>query len=171
MKNNIALIGMMGSGKTTVARELSKLIPEYSLSDIDEEIEKSTGKKISDIFLKYGEAHFRNLEKDKIEKISQKQNQIISLGGGAFENEENRTIILNSSITIYLKTSPQEIFSRVKNEFHRPLLQKNCTTERITELIKKREPNYLKADIIITTDNKKPEDIAQEILGVIKCKI
>jgi len=171
MKNNIVLIGMMGSGKTTVAKELSKLIPEYSLSDIDEEIEKSTGKKISDIFLKYGEAHFRNLEKDKIEKISQKQNQIISLGGGAFENEENRTIILNSSITIYLKTSPQEIFSRVKNEFHRPLLQKNCTTERITELIKKREPNYLKADIIITTDNKKPEDIAQEILGVIKCKI
>ena len=114
MKNNIVLIGMMGSGKTTVAKELSKLIPEYSLADIDEEIEKSTGKKISDIFLKYGEAHFRNLEKDKIEKISQQQNQIISLGGGAFENEENRTIILNSSITIYLKTSPQEIFSRVK---------------------------------------------------------
>ena len=171
MKNNIVLIGMMGSGKTTVAKELSKLIPEYSLADIDEEIEKSTGKKISDIFLKYGEAHFRNLEKDKIEKISQQQNQIISLGGGAFENEENRTMLLNSSITIYLKTSPQEIFSRVKNEFHRPLLQKNCTTERITELIKKREPNYLKADIIITTDNKKPEDIAQEILGVIKCKI
>ena len=122
MKNNIVLIGMMGCGKTTVARELSRLMPEYSLVDIDDEIEKSTGKKISEIFLKYGEAHFRNLEKDKIEKFCQKENQIISLGGGAFESDINRNILSDVSTVIYLKTSPEEIYSRIKNEFHRPLL-------------------------------------------------
>ena len=171
MKNNIVLIGMMGCGKTTVARELSKLLPEYSLVDIDDEIEKSTGKKISEIFLKYGEAHFRNLEKDKIEKFCQKGNQIISLGGGAFENETNRNVLSDVSTVIYLKTSPEEIYSRVKNEFHRPLLQRNCSVERITELINKREGNYLKANITVTTDNKKPEEVAKEIFGEIECKI
>ena len=171
MKNNIVLTGMMGSGKTTVANELVKLIPAFSCVDIDDEIEKSTGKKISEIFLKYGETHFRNLEKDKIEKFCQKENQIISLGGGAFENENNRKLILENSMVIYLKTSPEVIYSRIKNEFHRPLLQKNFSVERITEILSKRERNYLKANIVVKTDGKNPEEIAKEILGEVKCKI
>ena len=68
MKNNIALIGMMGSGKTTVAEELHKLLPDYALVDIDKEIEKGSGRKIPELFLKFGEAHFRALENEKIRK-------------------------------------------------------------------------------------------------------
>ena len=69
MKNNIALIGMMGAGKTTVAEELSRVFPEYNLVDIDREIERTSGKKISELFLKFGEQHFRVLESDKIKKF------------------------------------------------------------------------------------------------------
>ena len=169
MKKNLALIGMMGCGKTTVAKELNSLLPNFKSVDIDEEIEKSSGKKISEIFLRYGEPHFRILEGEKIKKIFSEDNQIISLGGGAFENETNRKIILENSTVIYLKTSANEIYKRIKNEYHRPLLIKNNSVERIGEIMGKREPNYIKANFIIETDNKTPEEISREILGVIKC--
>lgn len=168
MKKNIALIGMMGCGKTTVAKELNSLLPDFKDVDIDEEIEKASGKKISEIFLKYGEAHFRMLEIEKIKKIFLGDNQVISLGGGAFENPVNREIILKNSHVIYLKTSAEEIHRRIKQEFHRPLLIKNNTIERISEIMNTREPNYLKANYTIITDGKSPKEIAYEILGVIK---
>ena len=81
MKNNIVLIGMMGSGKTTVGAELSKALPDFRYTDIDAEIEKSTQKKISDIFLKHGEPFFRMLEEEKIRKFCKEKNYIISAGG------------------------------------------------------------------------------------------
>jgi len=167
MKSNIALIGMMGSGKTTVGKVLSKLLPDFKYIDVDEEIEKSSGKKISEIFLKFGEAHFRILESEKIEKILKNKKQIISAGGGLFEKEENRKLLLENATVIYLETSSQEIFSRIKNEFHRPLLKKNFSVERINEILSKRDVNYRKADIIIKTDNKNPERIAKEIFEAI----
>lgn len=166
MKKNIALTGMMGSGKSSVSQELSKLLPEYSLVDIDFEIEKTTNRKISEIFLRFGEAHFRLLETDKIQKTVYGNKQIISLGGGAFESEFNRQIILENCFVVYLKASPQEIYRRIKNETHRPLLAKNFSIERISDILKRRSPNYEKADVIIDTDNKTPYNIAEEILGV-----
>ena len=168
MKSNLVLIGMMGCGKTTVAKQLEKFLPEYKRIDIDEEIEKSSGKKISEIFLKFGEPHFRMLESNKIKSVLLNKNQIIALGGGAFEKAENRIVICDNAKVIYLKTSAEEICKRIKNEFHRPLLNKNVSEERILEIINKREPNYLKADIIIQTDNKTPEEISKEILEVIE---
>lgn len=167
MRKNIVLIGMMGCGKTTVAFELHKILPEYELVDIDEEIEKSSGRKISEIFLKFGEPHFRLLEKDKIKKFSNLENKIISLGGGAFEDKETRKYLLDNSLVIYLEASAQEIYKRIKNEFHRPLLQKNFSVERILDLILKREINYNKAHLKINTNYKTPGEIAEEILGVI----
>lgn len=166
MKRNIALTGMMGSGKSSVSQELSKLLPDYNLVDIDSEIEKSTNKKISEIFLKFGEPHFRMLETDKIQKFAYGKNQIISLGGGAFEDEFNRKIILENCLVIYLKASPEEIYRRIKNETHRPLLAKKFSVERIADIIKRRSPNYEKADVIVDTDNKTPYNVAEEILGV-----
>ena len=113
MKKNITLIGMMGSGKTTTAKELSKILPEFKLVDIDDEIEKSSGKKISEIFLKYGEAHFRELETNKIKQFIQNDLQIISAGGGAFENPDNRRRLLENSFVFFLKASPQTIYDRI----------------------------------------------------------
>ena len=69
---------------------------------------------------------------------------------------------------IYLKASAQEIYNRIKNEFHRPLLRKNFSVERIDEIMKKREVNYKKADFMIITDGKTPQKAALEIKGVIK---
>lgn len=167
MKNNIILIGMMGCGKTTVAKELSLSLFEYSLVDIDSEIEKSSNRKISEIFLKFGEKHFRLLEEDKIKTFCKFQNQIISVGGGAFENPDNRDILLNSGKVIYLYATPVEIYERIKNETHRPLLRKNFSVERISEILKARETNYKKAHAKIDTNGKSPYDVVKEILGII----
>ena len=167
MGKNIALIGMMGCGKTTIACELSKILPEYTLVDIDCEIEKSSGKKISEIFLKYGEPHFRILESDKIKKFAPEGDLIIALGGGAFESPDNRKILLETSTVIYLQASAEEIYKRIKNEVHRPLLQKNFSVERIAEIIKKREHNYKKANLTVNTDNKNPLETAKYIIGAL----
>ena len=167
MKKNITLIGMMGSGKTTTAKELSKILPEFKLVDIDDEIEKSSGKKISEIFLKYGEAHFRELETNKIKQFIQNDHQIISAGGGAFENPDNRRRLLENSFVFFLKASPQTIYYIIKAESHRPLLKKNFSVEKIANILSLREKNYQKANHTIETDKKTPEDIAKEIAGVI----
>ena len=167
MNKNIILIGMMGSGKTTVSKELSKTLPEYTLIDIDSEIEKSTQKKISEIFLKHGEPFFRMLEADKIKKFCTGNNHIISAGGGAFENEDNRKIMLENGVVIYLKAAADEIYNRIKNETHRPLLKRNFSLEKIENIMKNREKNYLKANHTIDTTGKTPYNIVKEILGVI----
>ena len=168
MENNIVLIGMMGCGKTTIGKELAKILPDYDYIDIDLEIEKSTQKKISEIFLKHGEQFFRLLETEKIRKFSKNnKKQIISIGGGAFESEENRKNLSSNGIVIYLKASPKEIYERIKNETHRPLLRKDFSVEKISSIMNLREPNYKKADVTIDTDVKTPQNIVEEIIGAI----
>ena len=151
MKSNIILIGMMGSGKTTVGAELSKVLPDFRYADIDAEIEKSTQKKISEIFLKHGEPFFRMLEEEKIRKLCKEKNYIISAGGGAFESLENRRIMLENAEVIYLKASPETIYNRIKEENHRPLLKKNFSIEKIASIMHLREKNYEKANFTIDT--------------------
>lgn len=164
---NIVLVGMMGCGKTTVAKELAKLLTDFEYIDIDEEIEKSTQKKISELFLRHGEPFFRMLETDKIKYFCKRDKQIISVGGGAFENQENRDILAKNNLVIYMKATPDEIYNRIKNETHRPLLKKNFSIEKITSLLSKREINYKKARKIVDTNSKTPYNIAQEIIGVL----
>lgn len=177
MKKNIILIGMMGCGKTTIGIELEKKLSGFNYIDIDEEIEKSTQQKISEIFSKHGEEFFRMLETEKIKQICNNQNQIISTGGGAFENTENQQIMLNSGLVIYLQTSAEEIFTRIKKETldrgeksageKRPLLKQDFSIEKISLIMKKREKNYKKATITIDTTRKSSYNIVQEIIGVL----
>lgn len=164
MKNNIILTGMMGAGKTLIGKNLKEHLKNVNFIDIDEYIENSQNLKISQIFEKFGESHFRQLETKAIKEVCKKNNLIISLGGGAFENSENREILNNSGYTIYLKASAQTLFDRIKNEKHRPLLKKGFNENSILEILNKREKNYEKALITIDTTNKTPYNIIEEIL-------
>lgn len=164
----IILTGMMGAGKTTVAKVLAEKLNIKSI-DIDTLIEQNEGEKISEIFSNKGEKYFREIEQCTINKIftSTPENLVISLGGGALENSKTREFLLNNSTVIYLKTSPEIIYERIKNNTSRPLLCGNMSVEKITEILEKREANYQSATITITTDNKTPEKIADEIIGVL----
>jgi shikimate kinase len=158
----ICLTGMMGSGKTTVA-EAFAAEKKLKIIDIDSIIEEKENKKISEIFETKGEDYFRKVEQDAIFSNFQPEDAIISLGGGAFENTETRTFLLKNSKVIYLKTSPETILERIKNDNSRPLLCGKMNIESIKQIFEKRESNYLSAHKTVLTDNKTPQQIVLEI--------
>lgn len=163
-KNNIILVGMMGAGKTYIGKALKEKYPNMDFIDTDEFIENTQNMKISEIFEKFGEAYFRDLETKVISSLMQKENQIISLGGGVFEREENRTILNKNGYTIYLKADAQTLFNRIKDETHRPLLKQGFGVEKVSEILNKREHNYQKALIIIDTRQKSKYNIIEEAI-------
>ena len=163
----ITLIGMMGSGKSTIGKLLSERLNIKNI-DIDSLIEQNEKRKISDIFKDDGEKYFRMVEKETIKSNFSNKDLIISLGGGSFEDKSARELLIKNTTVIYLKTSSKVIFDRIKNNTNRPLLNNQMTVERIQSINLQREKNYEQANITILTDNKKPDKIVEEILGVIK---
>ena len=163
-QNNIILVGMMGAGKTTIGKELLNVLKDYTLIDMDSEIENREKMKISEIFEKYGEKHFRELETNLLKELRQNKNQIISTGGGVFEKEENRSILKETGTVFYLKASPEKLFDRIKSQTRRPLLQQGFGVEKVKSILNAREANYSKADIIINTENELPQNIVKRIV-------
>lgn len=164
MKNNIILVGMMGAGKTFIGKALKNSYLQMKLVDLDEFIENKQQIKISEIFKTKGEAFFRDLETNYIKTLCESENQIISLGGGAFEREENRKILNENGYTVYLKAPADVLFERIKNETHRPLLQQGFGVEKVEEILSKREKNYEKALIVVDTSEKSSYNIISEIM-------
>ena len=161
---NIVLIGMMGAGKSYIGGKLAKLLVHFDYVDIDSEIEKRQGTSISEIFETHSEEYFRALEEKMIKEFSALENQIMSLGGGAFENPKNRERLKENGLTFYLKAPAEELFIRIKNETHRPLLKDGFSVEKIKGLLNKREKNYLKADFIIDTNKHRAYTILNDII-------
>ena len=164
MKDNIILVGMPGSGKTTIGAMLGEKLPDYVHIDIDSVIERTAGMKISEIFAKYSEDYFRKLEYDTIKLCSSGSKRIISTGGGAFENPDNRATLLKFGKVFYLKTNPDILYDRLKEDSARPLLQKENPREILENMLKKREENYKKAHYTIDTDLLSEDEIIRFIL-------
>lgn len=162
----IVLIGMMGSGKTTIGKLLGEKLTLRSI-DIDVIIEQNEKRTVSEIFQNEGEKYFRNIERETIKKNFTNKDLIISLGGGAFEDQLTQGLLLKNSTVIYLKTSPNVILERIKHNTNRPLLKNQMTVEKIQSIILQRQKNYELANITILTDNKNTDKIVEEILGVI----
>lgn len=155
---------MMGAGKTYIGGKLAKLLAHFDYIDIDKEIEKITGLSISEIFEKHSEEYFRDLEGNIIKECSQHKNQIISLGGGAFQTPENIANLQKNGLVFYLKAPAAELFKRIENETNRPLLNKDFSQKTIETLLKQRENNYLKANFVIDTSQKQAYTILDDIL-------
>ncbi len=163
---NIALTGFMGTGKSAVGRYLAKRLG-YSYIDVDHEIERSKGMRITDIFKTYGEEAFRDMESETIAKVVRHTNAVISTGGGAVMRQENLDRLRERCIIVCLKASPETILSRVKNNKDRPLLDTADPMTRIKELLRQREPYYQRADITIQTDGLSPSEVVEHILSSI----
>lgn len=162
----ITLTGMMGSGKTSAGRLLSKLTGA-ELFEPDVLIEQRENCSINEIFENKGEKYFRNLECEIILNNIKPENQIAALGGGAFENEIIRKFLLKNTCVFYLKTSPEVIYERIKTDLTRPLLKNKMTIETISGILNKRVKNYECSHYTIVTDNKSLDDITAEIKGII----
>ncbi|MFZ6017599.1 MAG: shikimate kinase [Nitrospirota bacterium] len=160
---NIILTGFMGTGKTAVGRELSRLL-NMKLIDIDTEIEKSQKMTINEIFRQFGEPRFREIETEMIKKLSEDKNTIISAGGGAVLRQENMDALGKNGVIVCLMATPETILKRTSHNSDRPLLQVENPLGRIRELLDFRKPFYEKADIMIDTEGKTPLQIAEEII-------
>ena len=163
INKNIFLIGFMGCGKSTMARLLAK---EYGaeIVEMDETIETEAGMSINEIFDKYGEEHFRNLESELVERITNKGGVVVSCGGGAILRQKNVESMKQNGQIIYLSATPETIYERVRFSTNRPLLNGNMNVEYITSLLEKRLPLYQgAADKTIVVDGKSVNEILKEI--------
>ena len=158
---NIYLIGLMGSGKSTLGKSLSEKI-QKPFVDLDSEIEKAAGKFISEIFDIDGEEQFRKMESKQLKQYSE---SIVACGGGIVLKDENREFINENGFTILLTASMEELSHRLSDSGNRPLLADDNTEEALTKLWLERQLNYLNtADFTIETDGKNPEELTKEIL-------
>ena len=154
-KKNICIIGLMGSGKSMIGKDLSKFL-KLKFYDTDKEIEIKTNKSISAIFKEEGESYFRSIEEKICVNLLNKNNCVISLGGGSIINSNIRNKISQNSFSIYLQVELNNLLNRLKSSQKRPLLnQKKNKIEILKNLYAKRRQFYEKADITVNNNNDK----------------
>lgn len=158
---NIVLSGMMGSGKTTVAKELEKL--GYAVVDIDGVIVERFGE-INAIFRDFGEKRFREIEAEVTKEVAcGYDNAVISLGGGCVLRAENVENLKKTGVIFYLRADKETIIERLKGDTSRPLLQGGLE-QKVNSILAERAAIYERtADVIIDTDGLTPEEIAKKI--------
>ena len=154
----------MGSGKTTVGKILSSKI-NYKLVDTDKLIIEDENMPITEIFALRGEDYFRDLESEKLKELELERDLIVSTGGGIVLRKVNREI-LNNNFSIYLKASYEKIFSRIKDDKSRPLLNTEDSYSTGLKLFESRKIIYESFKLQINTDNLSPDDVAKEILTI-----
>lgn len=163
MKSNkpssIILIGMMGSGKTSVGKLLSEFLG-YGFMDTDHAIEKAENNSISSIFETKGENYFRDLETNIISQIPL-YDTIVATGGGLPVFNENMDTLLGMGVLIYLKANPEQILKRLENSNNRPLFQNDMV--EFNELLKIRSKFYERAHHVIDVSDKNLQEICNEI--------
>ena len=162
---NIILVGMPASGKTTIGNLLAQELEDYTLIDTDSIIEKTQGMKISEIFKTFSEDYFRKLEYETIQMVCSGDKKIISIGGGAFENPNNRAVLLKFGIVFYLKSDLDILYYRISKDNTRPLLQAENPKKVLENLLKKREENYKKAHYVVDTNSMGKEEIVRFIIN------
>ena len=161
--NNIYMMGFMGTGKTTIGKALAEKL-NRNFIDMDMEIELYEGMSINEIFEEKGEDYFREIETKVLKEIAEKDNLVVSTGGGSIVTHGNLEIVKNSGTLITLMASPEEILKRVSKNNDRPLLNVENPLDTIKRLLFERAPFYIKADYIIETTEKNIDEVLNEIL-------
>lgn len=160
---SIVLVGLMGSGKSTIGRRLAQRLG-MRFADADDEIERAAGMTISDIFARFGEAHFRDGERRVISRLLAGRPMVLATGGGAFVNEETRALILHDSLCIWLDADIPTLVERVGRRSHRPLLKNRDPGEVLRELAAVRNPIYAEAHLRVSSASTPHDHTVRAIL-------
>lgn len=161
---NIFLVGPMGAGKSAVGRHLARTL-HLTFVDSDDEVETRTGVDIPFIFEKEGEEGFRKRESSAIDDLTKMDSVVLATGGGAVVSPENRSHLGGRGLVVYLYTTVDQQVSRTKKGRDRPLLESGDRREVLTNLLQQRDPLYREvADIIVETDGRKVQSVANEII-------
>jgi shikimate kinase len=167
MFKNIILTGFMGVGKTSVGTRLAKDLG-YAFVDTDTLIESDQRMTITEVFAKFGEPYFRDVESRIIQEVMQGEGQVVSTGGGAVIRDTNRDAMKKAGLVVCLTARAETIYARIKHETHRPLLHAPDPKAKIRELLDSREKFYAKADVIIDTSEKSVDEVITAIKERVK---
>ena len=160
---HIYLIGFMGCGKTSVSIAMNQLYGK-NIVEVDDRITAREGRSINQIFAESGENYFRDLETEMLKELAEEDNIIVSCGGGMVLREENRRLMKENGVIIWLDATPETILERVKDDDSRPKLKGRKNVKDIQALKDKRADAYAEAaDIKVDTDGKTIREVAKEI--------
>lgn len=159
----VVLIGLMGSGKSSIGRRLAARLG-LSFADADEEVEKAAGCSIEDFFERFGEAAFRDGERKVIARLMADHTGVLATGGGAFVDPQTRKLVLENGISVWLRAELEVLLERVKRRRHRPLLRTGDPRKILKDLMEQRYPVYQEADIIIESSDESHDLVVNMII-------
>jgi shikimate kinase len=166
-ERNIYLVGPMGSGKTTIGQRLARLLGKEFL-DCDHELEAQTGASVSLIFDVEGEHGFRDRETRMLEELTSRPGVLIATGGGVVLREENRKLLSETGLVVYMRTSVRQQLRRLSRDRSRPLLQTADRRKKLTDLAEERNPLYQEiADIVFPAQNRGLDSVAADLARII----
>jgi shikimate kinase len=167
MGRTIALVGLMGAGKSTVGKRLAEALGRR-FHDSDEEIEKAAGMSVADIFALHGELEFRRGEKRVLARLLQEPPHVLATGGGAYMDPETRALLRERAVTVWLNADLKTLWKRVSRRGHRPLLQAADPRGVLARLLEERRPVYSEADLTVDSVDGPHEDTVRTILQALR---
>ena len=166
LKRTVALVGMMGAGKSSVGRRLATKLG-VPFRDADSEVEAAAGCTISEIFERFGEADFRDGERRVIGRLLAEPPHILVTGGGAFIDPRTRAEIKSHAVSIWLRASVELLVTRVQRRDTRPLLREGDPREILTRLLAQREPIYAEADLLLDSEEGPHSAVVERIIAAL----
>ena len=169
---NVVLVGLSGSGKSTVARLLARRLG-WRAVDTDQLIQRQEGMTVQEIFRVRGEPSFRQVEAETIAEVCRRSRQVIATGGGSFVADTNRASLLNGNLVIYLESKPETLAGRLSRNMGReprPLLESGDLVERLAELGRQRDQQYRSAHHVVETDQRTPREVVDVITELIRSR-
>jgi shikimate kinase len=169
-QRTIALVGLMGAGKSSIGRRLA-LALGLPFRDADEEVERAAGRSVADIFAELGEPAFRDGERRVIARLLDDPPQVLATGGGAFMHDDTRRLIAEKAISIWLKADIEVLARRVARKNDRPLLQNKDHRAVLEALARERDPVYATADIVIDSAETPHQVTVQAIVEALRARL
>ncbi|MGO8711887.1 MAG: shikimate kinase [Rhizomicrobium sp.] len=169
LKRTIALVGMMGAGKSSVGRRLAAQLG-VPFRDADSEIEAAAGCTIAEIFDRFGEQAFRDGERRVILRLLTEPPHVLATGGGAFVDERTRAQIKADAVSIWLRAPPELLAARVQRRETRPLLRDGDPREILEKLLAAREPFYAQADISLDIEDGPHATVVERIIAALEAR-
>lgn len=165
IKQNIYLTGFMGTGKSTIGRELAKSLGKKFI-DMDEYIQKQQGKSVKEIFEEHGESFFREKEMEAAKELASEQGRIIATGGGTILNNDIRKLFTDTGLIICLFTDQDQLVQRLQRSSKRPMIKgsEEEVRERVDKLMQERQDVYSSFSIRVNTTNLTPQEVSKKII-------
>ena len=165
-RRTIALVGLMGVGKSSVGRRLANAL-ELPFRDADAEVEAAAGRSVADIFTDLGEAAFREGERRVISRLLDQEPHVLATGGGAFMNEQTRALIRSKAVSVWLKTDLDVLARRVSRKDTRPLLAGKDALEVLQAQADQRYALYAQADLIVETGDAAHHVTVEQVIDAL----